>query len=197
MADEEPDVQVLATEMFKKLFEETFEGGTTDEQGFASLIGWHPQVLGSLYAKYAVQLDEGKVTPRRLLQAYSWMKTYVTWNVFSLIWREKRTNLEKTTKATIAVLFAVLDEVRIGSISKNLLNTPLTSNFTQIDPNRRLTDPYPTTGLFANHTFIVDVTECPLQRPTNHYAELASFSPKANVCSLKYEGTAGRNDSIG
>lgn len=67
--------------------------------------------------------------------------------------------------------------------------TSLTEEF-QIDPLRRFAVPVvvdPDNPFFLV-TGVVDCTECPVERPVDHYIERASFSMKANKNTLKYEG---------
>jgi len=101
-----------ALELLEGLWKSTFNDATLDEAAWNSMFGLSKESMAKIWEKYGEKLRESGRRPWSLLWAFSWMKIYPTFNVLSLIWRVRRTVIEKEAKATIAALFDCMDEVR-------------------------------------------------------------------------------------
>lgn len=124
------------------------------------------------------------------------MNCYATWAVLSLLWAEKKTSLEAACDRVLDVLFQHLNEVRPTHpgfpllCNHGIVLVLLTRlAVSQIDFSDRLSLVAGHDSLFAGVTYVVDVTECPVARPTNAEVENLIWSNKKQACTVKYERT--------
>lgn len=162
-----------------------------DRRRFTALFGLQHPVLHLVWDKVGHSFRNERLRPLSLLWLLYWFKIYPTDDVCAATWHVDSKTFVYHRNVALALLYDKLDVVRpeIHSVRKIRNSYRISSDNSQIHWSDRFLNFIPETGLFAHHTFSVDVTECRISRPNDKNMERLLWSGKAKFPSLKYEGS--------
>jgi len=161
---------------------------------FVALFGVPSKVCPLVWRRIGRSFRIENLKPVHLLWLLYWFKVYPTDDVCSDRWGVCQDTFRKYRDHALTVLDANLNSVRfvfqILITFAHCLLTVVTRFILKIKWENRFKDFVPVAGIFQDHTFSIDVTECEVARPNDKDMERLFWSGKAKKPTVKYEGTS-------